>query len=53
VRRTTSLDLTRPDGLLGRVVADIRGQDVHTGADGVGRVVDRPAPDNRQVGQTT
>lgn len=41
VRRTTSLDIARPDGLLGRVVADVRGQDVVTGPDGAGRVVDR------------
>jgi hypothetical protein len=27
VRRTTTLDMTRPDGLGGRVVADVRGQD--------------------------
>lgn len=43
VRRTTSIDVTRPDGLLGRIVADVRGQDVRTGADGDGRVVDRLA----------
>ena len=40
-RRTTSLDITRPDGLAGRVVADIRGHDVHTAADGLARVVER------------
>lgn len=43
VRRTTSLDIARPDGLLGRIVADVRGQDVVTGAGGAGRVVDRLA----------
>lgn len=43
VRRTTSLDIVRPDGLLGRVVADVRGQDVATGPDGTGRVLDRLA----------
>lgn len=34
VRRTTSIDITRPDGLTGRVVAVLAGQDVATGADG-------------------
>lgn len=43
MRRTTSLDITRPDGLLGRVVADIRGQDVRTDAEGLAHVVDRLA----------
>jgi hypothetical protein len=40
-RRTMSLDMTRPDGLFGPLVADIRGQDVVTDGDGQGSVVDR------------
>ncbi|HEY8524926.1 MAG TPA: DUF2889 domain-containing protein [Acidimicrobiales bacterium] len=43
VRRTTSLDMTRPDGLRGRVVADVRGQDVRTRADGAAEVLERLA----------
>jgi len=43
VRRTTSLDIVRPDGLTGPVLADVRGQDVATAADGTTRVVDRLA----------
>jgi len=40
-RRTTSIDATRPDGLRGRLVVDVRGQDVVTNAAGAATVVDR------------
>lgn len=40
-RRTTSLDMSRPDGPLGRVRTDVRGQDVRTDGAGRGRVVAR------------
>jgi hypothetical protein len=39
IRRTMSLDITRPDGLMARVVADGRGQDVRTDAAGEAVVV--------------
>ena len=42
-RRTTSIDTTRPGGAPGRAVADVRGQDVATGADGEARIVGRLA----------
>jgi hypothetical protein len=41
VRRTTTIDSTRPDGLRGRLVVDVRGQDVVTAADGSASVADR------------
>ena len=40
VRRTTTLDMARPQGLFGPVVADVRGRDLATDATGTGRVVD-------------
>jgi hypothetical protein len=43
MRRTTTLDMTRPDGLRGRVVADVRGQDVRTDVSGAGEILDRLA----------
>jgi hypothetical protein len=39
VRRTTSIDITRPDGLTGRVVAVVAGQDLATDAAGQASVV--------------
>jgi hypothetical protein len=42
-RRTTSIDITRPAGTPGRVVADVRGQDVATGPDGEARIGGRLA----------
>lgn len=39
VRRTSTIDAVRPDGLRGRVVLTGRARDLVTGADGVGRVV--------------
>ena len=41
VRRTTSIDVTRPDGLTGRVVAVVAGQDLATDAGGHSSVVRR------------
>ena len=43
VRRTTSIDMTRPDGPFGPVRADLRGQDVATGAGGEALIVGRLA----------
>jgi len=40
-RRTTSIDVTRPDGLTGRVVAVVAGQDLATDAGGRSSVVER------------
>jgi hypothetical protein len=40
-RRTTSIDMTRPDGMFGDVVADVRGRDLVTADDGEARVTDR------------
>jgi hypothetical protein len=40
VRRTTSLDLSRPEGPWGVVVADVRGRDICTRDDGQAQVVD-------------
>ncbi|SHN48110.1 DUF2889 domain-containing protein [Cryptosporangium aurantiacum] len=34
VRRTSTVDMLRPDGLTGRVVVDARARDLHTDADG-------------------
>jgi hypothetical protein len=45
VRRTTSIDVTRPDGLTGRVVAVMAGQDLATDAGGHSSVVRRFAVD--------
>ncbi len=45
VRRTTSIDVTRPDGLTGRVVAVVAGQDLATDAGGHSSVVRRFAVD--------
>ncbi len=45
VRRTTSIDITRPDGLTGRVVAVVAGQDVATDPDGRASVLRRFAVD--------
>lgn len=42
-RRTTSIDVARPDGLLGRCEIDVRGRDVAVGAGGDLRVVDEVA----------
>ena len=39
-RRTTSIDVSRPDGLAGPAVVDVRGQDVRTAGDGDARVVE-------------
>lgn len=39
VRRTTTIDVTRPDGHGGRAVADARGRDLRTGPDGTAEVV--------------
>lgn len=41
VRRTTSIDVTRPDGLAGRAVAVVAGQDLATDARGRSSVLDR------------
>lgn len=41
VRRTTTIDSVRPDGLRGRLVVDVRGQDVVTSTDGRASVADR------------
>ena len=43
VRRTTTLDMTFPDGPGGRIVADIRGQEICTGADGNAQILGRLA----------
>jgi hypothetical protein len=43
MRRTTSLDMTRPRGLHGPIVVDVRGQDIHTDAQGNGQVTDHLA----------
>ena len=43
VRRTTSIDITRPHGLTGRVVALVAGQDVATDPDGHASVLGRVA----------
>lgn len=43
VRRTTSIDITRPEGLTGPVVAVLAGQDLATDADGSASVVQRVA----------
>ncbi len=40
VRRTSSIDTARPDGLLGDLVVTARARDLHTGPDGVPTVVD-------------
>lgn len=45
VRRTTSIDITRPDGLIGRLVAVLAGQDVATDPDGRASVLRRFAVD--------
>ena len=42
-RRTTSIDITRPDGLAGRVVALVAGQDLATDGRGEASVVERYA----------
>jgi hypothetical protein len=42
-RRAYNIDITFPDGLLGRVVADVRGRDFHAGTDGALDVVDELA----------
>lgn len=39
VRRTTSVDMLRPDGLRGRLVLVGRGRDLRTGTDGAGQVL--------------
>ena len=43
MRRTWSTDITFPDGLLGRVVAEVRGRDLYTDADGTAEVRDELA----------
>jgi hypothetical protein len=43
VRRTTSIDITFPDGIGNRVVADIRGRDLRTNADGSSEPLDQLA----------
>ena len=40
VRRTTSIDTHRPEGILGPPVIEARGRDLWTAADGRGTVVD-------------
>jgi hypothetical protein len=40
VRRTTTHDLLRPEGVPGPVAVDARGRDLRTGADGEGTVLD-------------
>lgn len=40
MRRTWNIDITFPDGLDGGVVADVRGRDLHTYADGTATVRD-------------
>ncbi len=51
VRRTTSIDVTRPDGLTGRVVAVVAGQDLATDAGGDSSVVRRFAVGDPATGK--
>jgi hypothetical protein len=60
LRRTTSHDIVRPDGVLGRVVVHARGRDLHTASDGSSSVLDEARlvfevghPDDRVVTAVT
>ena len=53
VRRTTTIDSLRPDGLEGSVVIDARGRDLHTRSDGSAVVVDTASVRGRVDPRTT